>query len=255
VANPVLLYEVKEQIAYITMNRPEKRNALSPELCLALEEIWERFEQDPEARVAIFSGAGKGFCAGADLVAAQDQIYLQFLGRAFAPNGTKVFKPIIGAIHGFAVGAGYSLAVRSCDLTIAAEGTQFVFPEPRVGVVGGIVEYTPHMPFKLTLELMLTGQPMSAQRAYEVGLVNKVVPEAELMTEATRWAEILKKNAPLTLRAIKFSLYKIVTDKVVDTNKAAREFDNFIRPQLESEDLQEGIKAFIERREPHFRGK
>lgn len=254
-AEPIVLYQVKDHIAYITMNRPEKRNALSPELCLTLGETWERFEQDPDARVAIFRGAGKGFCAGADLVAARDQSYLEFLGRAFAPNGTKVLKPIIGAVHGFAVGAGYSLAVRSCDLTIAAEGTQFAFPEPKVGVVGGIVEYTPHMPFKMTLELMLTGEPMSAQRAYEAGLVNKVVPETELITEATRWADILKKNAPLTLRAIKFALYKIVTDKAVDLGKAAMEFDKFIRPQLESEDLQEGIRAFLEKREPRFEGK
>lgn len=254
-ADPIVIYQVKDHIAYITMNRPEKRNALSPELCLALGETWERFEQDPDARVAILSGAGKAFCAGADLVAAQEPGYLVVLGRAFAPNGTKVLKPIIGAIHGFAVGAGYSLAVRSCDLTIAAEGTQFAFPEPKVGVVGGVVEYTPHLPFKMTLELMLTGEPMSAQRAYEVGLVNKVVPEAELMTEATKWADILRNNAPLTLRAIKFSLYKIVTDKFVDISKAEREFDNFIRPQLQSDDLQEGIRAFIEKREPRFKGK
>ena len=250
--NPLVLYEVKDQIAYITLNRPEKRNALNNELSVELGKTWKRFEQDEEARVAILSGAGEAFCAGADVTRGAGELTLEALQQAFAPNGTTLFKPVVGAVHGFAVGAGYGLAIRSCDLTIAAEDTRFAFPEPRVGTVGGIIEYLPYMPFKISLEFHLTGWMMSAQRAYELGLVNKVVPKAELMNEATTWAERLKRNAPLVVKAIKFSHYKAM-DTIA--NRARLEFDTFIRPVRESRDRLEGSRAFFERREPRFEGK
>lgn len=249
--NPVVLYEVREQIAYITLNRPEKRNALNNELGVELGKTWKRFEQDPDARVAILSGAGEAFCAGADVTRGSGELTLEALRQAYAPNGITLFKPVIGAVHGFAVGAGYGLAIRSCDLTIASEDTQFGFPEPRVGTVGGIVEYLPYMPFKISLEFHLTGWMMSAQRAYEVGLVNKVVPKAELMNEATRWAERLKKNAPLVMRAIKFSQYKVM-DTIADRSR--REFNAFIQTVRESQDRLEGSRAFFDKREPQFKG-
>lgn len=249
-ANPLVLYEVKEQIAYITMNRPEKGNALNPELCGELAKTWDRFEQDSEARVAILSGAGKNFCVGFDLttgVAGE-----KHLSTAFPANGVKVFKPIISVVQGWAAGAGYVLASNGADITIATENARFSFPEVRVGVMSKMSWHVPYMLFKMMLEFYLTGQPISAQRAYELGLVNKVVPEAELMSEGHKMAEILKENAPLTLRALKYAMYKVENNAA---SQAAMEFAMWVKPQYESEDMKEGARAFAERRKPRFTGK
>jgi enoyl-CoA hydratase/carnithine racemase len=246
----VVLYEVKDQIAYITMNRPDKLNALNNELVAELNKTWDRFEEDPEARVAILAGAGRAFCAGADIT--PGALEPGTVRKCFPANGSQVLKPIIGAVQGLAMGAGSSLAIRGCDLTIAAEDAQFGFPEGRAGRVGGIIEYHPYMTFKQSMEFYLLGAWFDAQKAYQAGLINKVVSGPELMDTAKEWAERLKKLAPISLRIVKYGMYKIMDTPVA---RAEREYKQFVQPQFDSEDFKEGAKAFQEKREPIFKGK
>jgi len=246
----LVLYEVKDQIAYITLNRPEKLNAINTEMVTELIKTWDRFEEDPDSKVAILSGAGKAFCGGADIT--PGALEPGTVRRAFPVNGIQVLKPIIGAVHGLAMGAGSGLAIRGCDLTVAAEDAQFGFPETRAGRVGGIIEYRPYMTFKHSMEYYLLGTWFDAQKAYEVGLVNKVVPMAELMDTAIDWAERLKKLAPLSLRIIKYGMYKIMDTPVA---QAEREFKKFVQTQFDSEDFKEGARAFQEKRDPEFKGR
>jgi len=246
----LVLYEVKDQIAYITLNRPEKLNAINTEMVTELIKTWDRFEEDPDSKVAILSGAGKAFCGGADIT--PGALEPGTVRRAFPVNGIQVLKPIIGAVHGLAMGAGSGLAIRGCDLTVAAEDAQFGFPETRAGRVGGIIEYRPYMTFKHSMEFYLLGTWFDAQKAYEVGLVNKVVPMAELMDTAIDWAERLKKLAPLSLRIVKYGMYKIMDTPVA---QAEREFKKFVQTQFDSEDFKEGARAFQEKRDPEFKGR
>ena len=249
-SDKLVLYEVKEEIAYITLNRPEKGNALSPELCAGLGRAWSRFEDDPAARVAILGGAGLNFCVGLDLetgAAGEQALHL-----AFPANGVTIFKPIIAVVRGWAAGSGYKLACEGADITIAAESAHFSYPEPRVGIAGNLSFGVPYVLFKRALEFHLTGEPVGARQALEMGLVNRVVPGARLMSEARRTAKILKANAPLTLKALKYGFYKTVNPQA---SQSAMEFKTWIRPQHESEDMQEGARAFRERRKPRFQGR
>jgi enoyl-CoA hydratase/carnithine racemase len=248
----VLIYEVKNQIAYLTLNNP-KRNLLNPELCIALGEAWAHFADDPDSRVALLNANGPDFSFGADL---RHKGLLKDLRKAFPQNGTKILKPIVGAVHGTVAGSGYGLATYGTDITYATEDARFIFGEAWVGIVGSVMEYAPYMLFKPALEFYLSGQPMSGRRAYEIGFVNHVVKDKdELMTEAVKMAGILRDNAPLTLRTIKYGHYKnMETAGRKAMRLAQEEFDTFVQPQLDSEDMKEGYAALKENRKPVFKG-
>jgi len=250
----MVLYEVKDRIAYITLNNPDNQNRLDPDMCVALGEAWQKFAEDKKAWVALLSGNGEDFCRGADL---RHEGLIKVLFRAFPPNGTKILKPIVGAVQGRVAGSGFGLATYGTDITYATKDASFYFAESWVGIVGGIVEYVPYMPFKISLEFLLSGQPMSAERAYEVGFVNHVVKDRdELISEAAKMAKILSENAPLTLRAIKYGQYKRRVDSQKKAMRIAREeFETFVKPQLDSEDFKEGKAALFQNRKPVFKGK
>jgi len=256
-AHPILIYEVRDQIAFITMNRPEKLNALNGELSMALQDAWIRFEHDDGAKVAVFAGAGRAFCAGADQTPGELDPNVPFQSHAgYPPNGTALFKPVVGAVRGYAYGAGYALAVRGCDITVCSENAKIGFPEGKVGVPLPPPDYLPYLPFKVSLELLLLGfngaRIMDAQRAYQLGLVNAVVPDDRLEAEAVRWAEMFKRLPPLYIKSVKAGHYRSAYSRA---RLNELEYIDYTWPQMVSEDRKEAQAAFRERREPRFKGR
>jgi enoyl-CoA hydratase/carnithine racemase len=176
--------------------------------------------------------------------------------EAYPLNGTTLFKPVVSAVRGYALGQGYIIAVTGCDITVASENAVFGYPEGRAGVSQVPPQYVPYMPFKIALEFMLLswkgGRLMNARRAYEVGLVNSVVPDGDLREEVIRWAELLKGVPPQYIKSVKYGYY---TGTERSARKTEREYVDFVYPQEISQDREEAINAFKEKREPYFKGK
>jgi enoyl-CoA hydratase len=255
VAEPVLKYEVKNEIAYITLNRPHRRNALNDELSHELIKVWPKFEKDDNARVGILRAEGSDFCVGLDLNPGEVKNEIPHLmHQGYPRNGTETFKPLIAAVQGNCMGGGYAFAIRGCDFTIMADNARLGFPEARAGISIAPIDYVPLMPFKISLEFMMLaykgGRFMDAQRAYQFGIVNEVVPEAELLAAAERWAEMLKSIPQLYIKAIKYGHYKAMH---MDYLQREMDYVNFIWPQQISEERKEAAASMREKRAPDYK--
>ncbi len=256
------IYEKEGRVATITLNRPEVMNALHLEAHLELKEIWEDFRDDPELWVAILTGAGEwAFSAGNDLKAAAQRTAsgTDVQGRKRPPFGriTRDFdcpKPMIAAVNGVAVGGGLEMAL-ACDIVVVADHARLGLPEPRVGLIagaGGIHRIARQVPFKQAMGLLLTGRLLNADEAYRIGLVNEVVPLAELMPTAQRWAAEILECSPLSVRLTKEAVLDGLQVSVDDA--LARDVGRIER-LLSSADYVEGPKAFAEKRKPEWTGR
>jgi enoyl-CoA hydratase/carnithine racemase len=253
VSSAVLQYEVVDRIAWVTINRPEARNALDAPVRAGLFAAVERFNADDDARVLVLTGAGdRAFSAGADLkemAAGGMQVpptdFLPHFGR-----NVEVDKPTIAAVNGLAYAGGFLLA-QMCDLCVAADHARFAVSEVKVGRgAPWAAPLAAMIPSRVALEILLTGDPIGAERAREIGLVNRVVPGAELRGAVQELATTIAENAPLSVRAA-----KAMVRGVVESDEQYAAADGLWEAVYLSADAQEGPRAFREKRPPRWSGR
>jgi enoyl-CoA hydratase len=251
-----VLFDARDDgIAVITLNRPEARNALGQEVRAGLFAAWDRFERDPALRVAILTGAGeKAFCAGGDLKEMTER-RLQVPPRDMFPvpgDNIELSKPTIAAVNGVAYAGGWMIA-QACDLCVASSRAQFAVTEVKVGRSSPWAAPLIHMiPQRIMMEILLTGRPITAQRAYEIGLVNRLAEPAELMTVALALASEILDGAPLSVRAARET---VMLGTEMGRTAALRAARHASEHAYRSEDAQEGPKAFAEKRRPRWQGR
>jgi enoyl-CoA hydratase/carnithine racemase len=261
----LVLYEKREKVAYVTLHHPEKMNTLSQDLVDELVKIWLDFREDNDMWVAIISGDGKAFCAGANVDKPPSLTqsislenldlpsgFLTSLALRATPRRYKIWKPIIAALHGYVLGGGVWLAL-GCDIRIAAEDTKLGLPEPKWNIMtifaAPLLNYT--FP-GLALEMLIVGDPIDAERAYVGGLVNKVVTREELIPTATAMAERICENGPLACRAMKQLVWEARQMSYDGQMALSAQFFHNI---LSTEDTAEGQAAWAERRRPSYKCK
>lgn len=265
----VVEFEQADNVAVVTINRPESRNALSPEVVVRLARAWEQVRDDPDIRAAVITGAGDtAFSSGADLalliplmtgarqpadeydhaLVADPSLAETALLRSF-----DVVKPVLAAVNGFAIAGGFELMLGT-DVRIAADGARLGLQEAKWGLFplgGSTVRLPRHIPYAVAMEILLTGDLLDAQRALQVGLLNRLVRQGDVLKTTIDYARTIAENGPLAVQAIRHSVRAAIGIPEAEALAKEREIG---LPVFATEDAREGPRAFMEKRPPRFTG-
>lgn len=253
----MILSETRSRVGLITLNRPQALNALNNQLMREVTDALESFDKDDGIGAMVITGNEKAFAAGADIKEMADKSITEMMDRdhvAVFGRIRTIQKPVIAAVSGWALGAGCEVAL-SCDMIVASESAKFGQPEINIGVIpgaGGTQRLTRAVGKAIAMEMILNNRTLSAQEAYQFGLVNRVVPVSEYLDAALKLADEIASRAPLALRAAKKMINQSYEQTLSDG--LAEEKQTFYN-LFASEDQKEGMKAFVEKRKPEWKGK
>lgn len=249
-----IILERRDRTLLITINRPSARNAIDREVSYGLAEAMDQLDSDPSLSIAILTGAGGNFCAGMDLKAFARGEDIAVPGRGLGFTERPPAKPVIAAVEGFALAGGTELAL-AADLIVASKDAAFGIPEVKRGLVaggGGLLRLPQRIPYQLAMELALTGDNLSAARASELGLVNRLAEPGRALETALELAAAITKNGPLAIRVSK----QVITEsRDWPTSSAFDRQRDLIAPVFASNDAKEGAIAFAEKRSPVWTGR